>query len=88
MVDYINRWRNLSIKYDRTLIEDEVVNLIQKNIDGWKDGDTLGCDQGQHVLRFTKSSVQHGKHVLCQHLKLHGCLTAEEDRNKGDFHQT
>jgi hypothetical protein len=35
MVDYINRWRNLSIKCDRTLTEDEAVNLIQKNIDGW-----------------------------------------------------
>jgi hypothetical protein len=34
MVDYINRWRNLSIKYDRTLTEDEVVNLIQENING------------------------------------------------------
>jgi hypothetical protein len=35
MVDYINKWRNLNIKYDRTLTEDEAVNLIQKNIDGW-----------------------------------------------------
>jgi hypothetical protein len=35
MVDYINRWRNLSIKCDRTLTEDETINLIQKNIDGW-----------------------------------------------------
>jgi hypothetical protein len=34
MVDYINRWRNLSIKCDRTLTEDGAVNLIQKNIDG------------------------------------------------------
>jgi hypothetical protein len=34
MVDYINRWRNLSIKCDKTLTEDEVVNLNQKNIDG------------------------------------------------------
>jgi hypothetical protein len=34
MVDYINRWRNLSIKCDRTLTEDEAVNLIQKNIVG------------------------------------------------------
>jgi hypothetical protein len=35
MTDFINRWWNLSIKYDRTLTEDEVVNLIIKNIDGW-----------------------------------------------------
>jgi hypothetical protein len=35
MTDFINRWRNLSIKYDHTLTEDEVVNLIMKNIDGW-----------------------------------------------------
>jgi hypothetical protein len=37
MVDYINRLRNISIKCDRTLIEDETVNLIQKNIDGWME---------------------------------------------------
>jgi hypothetical protein len=35
MTDFINRWRNLSIKCDRTLTEDETVNLIMKNIDGW-----------------------------------------------------
>jgi hypothetical protein len=35
MIDFINRWRNLSIKCDRTLTEDEVVNLIMKNINGW-----------------------------------------------------
>jgi hypothetical protein len=35
MTNFINRWRNLSIKCDRTLTEDEVVNLIMKNIDGW-----------------------------------------------------
>jgi hypothetical protein len=35
MTDFINRWRNLSIKCDRTLTEDEAVNLIIKNIDGW-----------------------------------------------------
>jgi hypothetical protein len=35
MTDFINRWRNLSIKCDRTLTEDEAVNLIMKNIDGW-----------------------------------------------------
>jgi Retrotransposon gag protein len=34
MTDFINRWRNLSIKCDRTLTEDEAVNLIMKNIDG------------------------------------------------------
>jgi hypothetical protein len=37
MVDYINKWRNFSIKCDRTLTEDETVNLIQKNIDGWME---------------------------------------------------
>jgi hypothetical protein len=42
MVDYINRWRNLSIKCDGILTEDEVVNLIQKNINGWMDGMLLG----------------------------------------------
>jgi hypothetical protein len=35
MTDFINRWRNLSIKYDRTLTEDEVFILITKNIDEW-----------------------------------------------------
>jgi Retrotransposon gag protein len=35
MTDFINRWRDLSIKCDRTLTEDETVNLITKNIDGW-----------------------------------------------------
>jgi Retrotransposon gag protein len=35
MTDFINRWRNLNIKCDRTLTEDEAVNLIMKNIDGW-----------------------------------------------------
>jgi hypothetical protein len=35
MTDFINRWRNLSIKCDQTLTEDEAVNLIMKNIDGW-----------------------------------------------------
>jgi hypothetical protein len=35
MTDFINRWQNLSIKCDRSLIEDEVVSLIMKNIDGW-----------------------------------------------------
>jgi hypothetical protein len=35
MTDFINRWQNLSIKCDRTLTEDEAVNLIMKNIDGW-----------------------------------------------------
>jgi Retrotransposon gag protein len=34
MTNFINRWRNLNIKCDRTLTEDEVVNLIMKNIDG------------------------------------------------------
>jgi hypothetical protein len=34
MTDFINRWRNLSIKCDQTLTEDEAVNLIMKNIDG------------------------------------------------------
>jgi hypothetical protein len=37
MTDFINIWRNLRIKYDRTLTEDEAVNLIIKNIDGWMD---------------------------------------------------
>jgi hypothetical protein len=37
MTDFINRWRNLSIKCDRTLTEDQAVNLIMKNIDGWMD---------------------------------------------------
>jgi Retrotransposon gag protein len=35
MTDFINRWWNLNIKCDRTLTEDEAVNLITKNIDGW-----------------------------------------------------
>jgi hypothetical protein len=35
MIDFINRWQNLNIKCDRTLTEDEVVNLIMKNIDRW-----------------------------------------------------
>jgi hypothetical protein len=35
MTDFNNRWRNLNIKCDRTLTEDEVVKLITKNIDGW-----------------------------------------------------
>jgi hypothetical protein len=35
MTDFINRWRNLSIKYNCTLTEYEAVNLIMKNIDGW-----------------------------------------------------
>jgi acetyl-CoA carboxylase alpha subunit len=35
MTDFINRWQNLSIKCDRTLTEDEAVNLIMKNINGW-----------------------------------------------------
>jgi Retrotransposon gag protein len=35
MTDFINRWRNLSIKCDRTLTEDEAINIITKNIDGW-----------------------------------------------------
>jgi hypothetical protein len=35
MLDYINRWRNLNIKCDRTSTEDESVNLNQKNIDRW-----------------------------------------------------
>jgi hypothetical protein len=35
MADFINKWRNLSIKYDRTLTDDETVNLIMKNIDEW-----------------------------------------------------
>jgi hypothetical protein len=35
MTDFINRWRNLNIKYDQTLTKDEAVNLIIKNIDGW-----------------------------------------------------
>jgi hypothetical protein len=35
MTNFINRWRNLSIKCDRTLTEDEALNLIMKNIDGW-----------------------------------------------------
>jgi Retrotransposon gag protein len=35
MTDFINIWQNLSIKCDRTLTEDEAVNLIIKNIDGW-----------------------------------------------------
>jgi hypothetical protein len=35
MIDFINRWRNLNIKCDRKLTEDEAVNLIMKNIDGW-----------------------------------------------------
>jgi hypothetical protein len=35
MTDFINRWWNLCIKCDRTLTEDEAVNLIMKNIDGW-----------------------------------------------------
>jgi hypothetical protein len=35
MTDFINRWRDLSIKCDRTLTEDKVVNLITKNIDEW-----------------------------------------------------
>jgi hypothetical protein len=35
MTNFINRWRNLSIKCDHTLTEDEAVNLIMKNIDGW-----------------------------------------------------
>jgi hypothetical protein len=35
MTNFINRWRNISIKCNRTLTEDEVVNLIMKNIDGW-----------------------------------------------------
>jgi hypothetical protein len=35
MTDFINRWRNLSIKCDRTLTEDKIVNPIMKNIDGW-----------------------------------------------------
>jgi hypothetical protein len=34
MTDFINRWRNLSIKCDQTLTEDEAVNLIMKNIYG------------------------------------------------------
>jgi hypothetical protein len=35
MVDYSNKWRNLSIKCDETLTKNETVNLIKKNIDGW-----------------------------------------------------
>jgi hypothetical protein len=35
MIYFINRWWNLSIKYDHTLTEDEAVNLIMKNIDEW-----------------------------------------------------
>jgi hypothetical protein len=35
MTDFINKWRNLSIKCDRTLTDDEAVNLIMKNIDEW-----------------------------------------------------
>jgi Retrotransposon gag protein len=35
MMKFINRWRNLSIKCDRTITEDEAVNLIMKNIDRW-----------------------------------------------------
>jgi hypothetical protein len=35
MVDYSNRWRNFSIKCDETLTENEAVNLIKRNIDGW-----------------------------------------------------
>jgi Retrotransposon gag protein len=34
MTDFINRWRNLSIRYDRTLTEDKAVNLIMKKIEG------------------------------------------------------
>jgi hypothetical protein len=35
MTNFIKRWRNLNIKCDRTLTEDDAVNLIIKNIDGW-----------------------------------------------------
>jgi hypothetical protein len=64
MVDYSNRWRNFSIKCDGTLTENEAVNLIKKKY-RWMDGDALKCDQSQHAQRFTKSIVQHEKHVLC-----------------------
>jgi hypothetical protein len=37
ITDFINRWQNLSIKYDQMLTEDEAINLIMKNIDGWMD---------------------------------------------------
>jgi hypothetical protein len=57
MTDFINRWRNLSIKCDRTLTKDEAVNLIMKNIDGWM-GMLLGVtnvNTFKYLLRSTSN---------------------------------
>ena len=35
ILDYINRWRNLSIKLDRHISQKEAVELITSNIGGW-----------------------------------------------------
>jgi hypothetical protein len=66
MTDFINRWRNLSIKCDRTLTEYEAVNLIMENIDG-VDGRVTWHDKGQHV----QIGVQHGKNITAHCAKFY-----------------
>jgi hypothetical protein len=35
VMEYINQWRNLSIRCDRTIEQSEAVELLLKNIDNW-----------------------------------------------------
>lgn len=35
ILEYINRWRNLSIKCERSITEREAVELIMRKIDNW-----------------------------------------------------
>lgn len=34
-LEYINRWRNLSIRCERSIEQSEAVDLLRQNIDNW-----------------------------------------------------
>jgi hypothetical protein len=66
MIDFINKWRNLHIKCDRTLTEDEAVNLIMKNIDEWM-GMLLGVTKVntfKDLLRSVSNMERMSPHIM------------------------
>jgi Retrotransposon gag protein len=66
MTDFINRWRNLSIKCDHTLTEDETVNLIMKNIDGWMSMllDVTKVNTFKDLLRSVSNMERMSSHTV------------------------
>jgi Retrotransposon gag protein len=66
MTDFINRWRNLSIKCNRTLTEDEAVNLIMKNIDGWMGMllDVIKVNTFKDLLRSVSNMEKMSPHTM------------------------